>query len=70
MKLDVVMTPTVQKKRGRKPIFDPSRRWIHYKTAYLDAEVHKKLVLLAARQGIPVAQALNMALKAGLKAFR
>jgi hypothetical protein len=65
-----VTTPKVQKKRGRKPLFDPSRRWIKYKTSYLDAEVHGELVLLAARQGIPVAQALNLVLKAGLHAFQ
>jgi hypothetical protein len=63
-------TTTPRRKRCRKPTFDPSRGWIHYKTSYLDAEIHGELVCLAAKQGIPVAQVLNMVLKAGLKAFR
>jgi len=37
---------------------------------YLEAEVHGKLVLLAARQGIPVVQALTLVLKIGVKAFQ
>jgi hypothetical protein len=63
-------TTTARKKPGRKPSFDPSRRWLTYQTSHLDPDLHSQLVIWAASRGICVQQALNIVLGAGLRAVR